>query len=95
MKKLSLLKRWVAAGIVCLAATSPLAGCGFIDGQLRRGPNGEPSALEQEVKAAQPVLGPWGALASGLVTLAVGIYGAVHSKGANDNVKALKEDKSA
>lgn len=60
-------------------------GCGFFDSQLSKGPNGEDSKLEQEVKAAQPVLGPYGALATALATLAAGVYGAFHSKKANDN----------
>ena len=64
-----------------------LSGCGLVDSQLSRGPSGEPSKLEQEVKAAQPVLGPYGALATVAATLAASVYGAFHSKKANDNTK--------
>ena len=60
-----------------------LSGCGLMDSQLSRGPNGEDSKLEQEVKAASPVLGPYGALATALATLAAGVYGAFHAREAN------------
>jgi hypothetical protein len=66
-----------------------IVGCGFMDSQLGRGPNGEDPKLVQEVKAAQPLLGAYGNLALAAVTLLTGIYGAFHSKGANDGVKSI------
>lgn len=63
-------------------------GCGFMDSQLSRGPNGEESKLEQEVKAVAPLAGPYGTLAISLATVAAGIYGAFHAKQANENTKA-------
>jgi hypothetical protein len=66
---------------------SGLIGCGFLNSQLSRDPATGESKLEAEVKAAQPVLGPYGALATALATLAAGVYGAFHAKGANENTK--------
>ncbi len=60
---------------IVFALALGLGGCQVVDDQLRRGPDGT-SKLEQEVKAAQPVLGPYGALATALASLAAGIYGA-------------------
>ena len=65
-------------------------GCGFIDGQLSRGPNGEDSKLEQEVKAVAPVAGPWGSLALTAATLLAGIYGAFHAREANKQTDTPK-----
>ena len=69
--------------VTLILALSCVSGCNFADSQLKRGPNGEDSQLEQEVKAASPVLGPYGALATALATLAAGVYGAFHAREAN------------
>ena len=62
-----------------LALALTLGGCGFMDSQLARDPATGTSRLEQEVKAAQPVLGPYGALAGVLATLAASTYAAFRS----------------
>lgn len=66
------------------------AGCGFVDSQLKRGPNGEPSALENEVRAIAPLGGPWGQVALGAVTLAASVWAGLHAKQANQNTKEEK-----
>jgi hypothetical protein len=58
-------------------------GCQAVDSQLRRGPNGEPSALEQEVRAVAPAAGPYGQLAILLAGVAASAYGAFHAREAN------------
>jgi hypothetical protein len=72
---------------ILLLSVLCLSGCGFVDGQLSKGPNGEDSKLEQEVKAVAPLAGPYGTLAISLATVAAGIYGAFHAKKANENTK--------
>jgi hypothetical protein len=58
-------------------------GCQATDSELRRGPNGEPSALERQVGALAPAAGPYGALAVAGATLLTAIYGAFHAREAN------------
>jgi len=77
------MKKLFVTGLLILGLT----GCGLIDSQLSKGPNGEDSKLEQEVKAVAPVAGPYGTLAISLATIAAGIYGAFHAKQANENTK--------
>ena len=62
--------------VTLILAMSCLSGCGWMDSQLSKGPNGEDSKLEQEVKAVAPVAGPYGTLAIALATAVAGVYGA-------------------
>lgn len=70
--------RTVRCAFMAVLVTA-LFGCGFLDSQLQRDPTTGESRLEQEVKAAQPVLGPYGALATAGATLLTAIYGAFRS----------------
>jgi hypothetical protein len=56
-----------------------IIGCGFMDSQLIRDPKTGESKLEAEVKAAQPLAGPYGALALAAATLITGVYSAFRS----------------
>jgi hypothetical protein len=60
-----------------------LSSCQYADSQLKRGPNGEDSKLEQEVKAIAPAGGPYGQLAILLAGIAASAYGAFHAREAN------------
>jgi hypothetical protein len=58
-------------------------GCQAIDSELRRGPNGEPSALERQVGALAPAGGPYGTIAVLGATLITSIFAAFHAREAN------------
>ena len=66
-----------------LVAVMFIGGCGFMDSQLSRGPNGEESKLEQEVKAIAPAAGPYGNLAIIAAGVVASVYGAFHAREAN------------
>lgn len=66
-----------------LVAIMFVGGCNLADSQLRRGPNGEDSKLEQEVKAIAPVAGPYGNLAIIAAGVVASVYGAFHAREAN------------
>jgi hypothetical protein len=74
--------------IATVALLVCLPGCQAIDSQLQRGPNGEPSRLEQEIRAAAPVMGPYGALAVALASITAGVYGAFKGHGAAAAIEA-------
>lgn len=68
--------------LLALALASSLGGCGFLTDELQKTQQGQ-SKLEQQVQAAAPVLGPYGALAIAGATLATAIFGAFHAQQAN------------
>lgn len=70
--------RVVRCAFLAILVTGVMS-CGFMDSQLLKDPATGESTLEKEVKAAQPVLGPYGALATAGATLLTAIYGAFRS----------------
>lgn len=64
---------------IALVLALSMGGCQLADDQLERDPVTGESKLEREVRAVAPALGPWGAAATALATLAAGVYGAFRS----------------
>jgi hypothetical protein len=68
---------------IAFLALLALTGCQLVDDQLKRDPKTGASKLEEEVRAAQPLLGPYGTFALAGATLITSIGALFHSREAN------------